>query len=258
MPFTLAHPAAVLPLRKKLFLSALVIGSMAPDFHYFIYFAPDAEASHSLPGTFLFSLPAGLALLWLFHRMLKKPIISLLPESQARKLMALAGPFPFTPVSRLLLILVSLVVGTLTHLLWDSFTHEAGWMVLHYPVLQTIVLNGTPWQRPLYNVLQHSSGILGMAAIAIWLGRWIQHASAQPLPAEMQMPDQTRRRILLTMTAVSLSCSLAFASYRYAIHHRVPHFAAGFAIAIIIVSFVQLVLYSAWWWKMRKPLTTTY
>jgi hypothetical protein len=32
MPFTLAHPAVVVPLsRQRLFLSALVIGSMTPD-----------------------------------------------------------------------------------------------------------------------------------------------------------------------------------------------------------------------------------
>ena len=45
MPLTIAHPAAVLPFRhSRLPISALVIGSLAPDFEYFLHlhanFAP--------------------------------------------------------------------------------------------------------------------------------------------------------------------------------------------------------------------------
>src|SRR5215467_12574272 len=37
VPFTFSHPAAVLPLaRRGLVFSALVVGSMAPDFPYFV------------------------------------------------------------------------------------------------------------------------------------------------------------------------------------------------------------------------------
>jgi hypothetical protein len=37
MPFTLAHPAIVVPLAlQRLILSALIIGSMTPDLEYFI------------------------------------------------------------------------------------------------------------------------------------------------------------------------------------------------------------------------------
>jgi hypothetical protein len=256
LPFTLAHPAAVLPLRKKLLLSALVVGSMAPDFHYFFYFAPDAEASHSFPNTFLYSLPMGLALLWLFHRFMKRPIISLLPESQVQKLVAFAGPFPFTPVSRLLLILGSLIAGTLTHLLWDSFTHEQGWMVLHFPALQMIVLNSSSFQRPFYNVLQHLSSILGMAVMAIWYGRWLRKTPARPLPADMEITPNQRRWAVTGMTILSLVLSLAYAWYRYTIYYRFPHFVAGFLIAMITVTFVEMALFSAWWWRARRPSTT--
>ncbi len=39
MPFTFAHPAAVLPFMKKqskyISVTALILGSMAPDFEYF-------------------------------------------------------------------------------------------------------------------------------------------------------------------------------------------------------------------------------
>jgi hypothetical protein len=51
VPFTLAHPAAAVPLLRPLgrrgLLSALVIGSMAPDLWYFVPFDVTRADSHS-------------------------------------------------------------------------------------------------------------------------------------------------------------------------------------------------------------------
>jgi hypothetical protein len=60
MPFPLAHPAAVLPLRRvqALCFPALVLGSLTPDFGYL--FADLSRLSHHLLGSLLFCLPAGL------------------------------------------------------------------------------------------------------------------------------------------------------------------------------------------------------
>ncbi len=56
MPFTLAHPAAVLPVKNKwphLFNgTALILGSMAPDFEYFIRFKAQGTIGHSIPPPF--------------------------------------------------------------------------------------------------------------------------------------------------------------------------------------------------------------
>lgn len=44
MPFTFAHPATVLPFAKKhskhISVTALILGSMAPDFEYFCTLDP--------------------------------------------------------------------------------------------------------------------------------------------------------------------------------------------------------------------------
>lgn len=67
MPNPIAHPAVAVPFtRAGLVLSALVIGSVAPDFGYAIpmtnpYFMNTAS------GLILFDVPAGFALLWLFQ-----------------------------------------------------------------------------------------------------------------------------------------------------------------------------------------------
>jgi hypothetical protein len=55
MPFTFAHPAIILPLYKKphLFsMTALIIGSMVPDFEYFLKVAVKSALNHSLAGIF--------------------------------------------------------------------------------------------------------------------------------------------------------------------------------------------------------------
>jgi hypothetical protein len=60
LPLTLAHPAAVLPFRRWFVFSGLVIGSLAPDFEYFLYVPDSLRIGHTLPGVFLFCLPVGL------------------------------------------------------------------------------------------------------------------------------------------------------------------------------------------------------
>lgn len=240
-------------MRKQLVLSALVVGSMAPDFHYYFYLAPDAEVSHSLSGTFFYCLPAGLAVLWIFHTLLKRPIISLFPETQAQKLMALAGEFRFTPLPRTLLIALSLVVGTLTHLLWDSFTHSGGWVVQEVPFLQTVVLPQVFRGRSVFSVLQHGSTVLGMAAILIAYWLWLKKASPQNLPAEMRLTPTIRRSWLAAMTLITLALSLLYGWQKFNIYQRFSALVVGFAIGMITVTFAQLVTYSVWWrWTAKK------
>lgn len=53
MPFTLAHPAVVLPLRHRLLhQEALIIGSMSPDFLYFLYGQASQSFGHRFDGFF--------------------------------------------------------------------------------------------------------------------------------------------------------------------------------------------------------------
>src|SRR5882672_6336607 len=69
MPFTLAHPAAVLPLRRwpRLDFVALVIGSMTPDFGYYLLLPDMRLETHSFAGSLETCLPVGLLLVLLFH-----------------------------------------------------------------------------------------------------------------------------------------------------------------------------------------------
>ena len=76
MPTPIAHPAAAIPFaRVGLAFSALVVGSIASDFGYF-FELPEGYFMYTVPGLILFDVPTGLVLLWLFHTLLKWPLLA--------------------------------------------------------------------------------------------------------------------------------------------------------------------------------------
>src|SRR5579872_1927354 len=133
MPFTLAHPAAVLPFRRycpRYFnFPALIIGSLAPDIGYCFGRLRVDEFSHRFVGSLGFCLPVGLLMLGMFYG-LRHPIVGMLPASQRKVFLPLCE----RPPGSLLAIIISLLIGAWTHLLWDSFTHKNGWLAVHLPI----------------------------------------------------------------------------------------------------------------------------
>ena len=157
MPFTLSHAAVAAPLsRRGLVLSALVIGSMAPDFEFFLRLSLLSRWGHTPLGIFLFALPAGLAALWLFHAVLKRPLLALLPQTLQTALAPVAARFTFGPPRQFVRILLSLLIGSLTHALFDSITHENAPAVQLIAWLRiTIAVPFFPPQ-PVFHLLQYA------------------------------------------------------------------------------------------------------
>lgn len=83
MPFTFSHPAIILPLTylpKKWFsLTGLVIGSLTPDFEYFIRMRIKSDYSHTIEGLFWFDLPLGLLIAFIFHNIVRDSLFDNLP-----------------------------------------------------------------------------------------------------------------------------------------------------------------------------------
>lgn len=204
MPFTLAHGAAALPFqRTRLVYSAVLVGTFAPDFEYFLRLAPDDRFSHTLLGTFSLTLPLALVVLWLFHRFVKAPVIALLPDVLQTRLEAYRMRFQFWGASRFLLIIVSLLLGVATHLAWDSFTHPNTWMYYHWSLLRTPV--GLPFPRalPTYKVFQHGSTFAGIALLSMYFLCWYRATPVSPrVSASRMLPE---RKVLVISAVIGLA-----------------------------------------------------
>ncbi|MFF3679333.1 DUF4184 family protein [Streptomyces sp. NPDC002120] len=196
MPFTLSHAAAVLPAvrrtgraRGPLVASALVLGSFAPDTFYFTDAVVEGVMAygtftHSLAGVFTLDavLTAVLVGCWL---LLREPLIALLPRGwrgrvhafvrgeewrERRRLPALAAWF-----------YVSAVVGSLTHVVWDSFTHIDRWGTNALPELEEPLAFGLP----LYSYLQYGTSAVAACALLWFTATALRRLPASPAPASV-------------------------------------------------------------------------
>jgi hypothetical protein len=169
MPFTLAHPAAAMPLARPLgrfgVLPALIIGAMIPDFAYFRPFLDVGRRSHTVAGLFLFCLPVGGIVYVLFRVVLARPMLALLPDA-VRSRVRLRRDFP--PLA----IVVSVLAGAATHLVWDSFTHDGTPMVEAIPILRRELVTVGGYPLRVHRLLQHVSTVIGVSLILAWLVRW--------------------------------------------------------------------------------------
>lgn len=201
MPFTLAHPAAIVPLvpvlQRRLggraVLSALIVGSMAPDIAFLLPIGISRTQSHSLAGLVWCCLPVGLAVYLVFHWLLKAPLIDLLPHHAYSRLHPYARPAAAITWRLLPVILLCILVGAVTHLAWDSFTHRGSFAVRSLPFLRVHLFTGGGFWIYLYTALQWICSFIGLAVLAWWARRWIaatpqsELAPASPLSPRQQL-----------------------------------------------------------------------
>jgi hypothetical protein len=150
MPFTFAHPAAAIPFlryRNRFRMDAMILGTMAPDFEYFLRGRPYGIYGHTLPGIVLFDLPLVVAV-YLVGRYLVLPTIgSYLPHAFQPK-----QPQSRSGIYAAFVFVYSSLIGVLSHIAWDSFTHADGAVVKHVAMLdETIRIHGLG--IPVYKIL---------------------------------------------------------------------------------------------------------
>jgi len=250
MPFTLAHPAAALPLRRKpLVLSALVIGSMAPDFEYLLHLAPRSTISHTIPGLLVFCLPTGFIVFCLFHRLWKVPVIHLLPLRHRQRLLAFSTSFPLASVMNCLSVAFSILLGATTHLVWDAFTHKYGWAVGFFPFLSAPLVKTGFLTLPLYKILQHGSSALGMTCLIVAYFRWLRRAT--PVPETRAAISITSRwRIVSIILLTSLASALTYAFLRATpleSQRDIMTFIGLAVVAFLAMILVEITLLGVWW-----------
>jgi biotin transporter BioY len=210
MPATFVHPAAVLPFRvigKRWFnFTALVIGSVTPDFGYYIRRFDLATYAHSFAGTIVLCLPSGLVAFAIF-RMLRAPLCYALPQPHRSALTPLAQARLSFTTRTLVVLCLSVLVGAWTHTIADSCTHKTGWTVHRLPWLQRTLFQIGAADFPVHQLLQHAGSTLGSIALFATYVYWLRR---QPHRAPEE-PDalRDRTRILLIVLIMLIAVAIA-------------------------------------------------
>lgn len=177
----MAHPLAVLPFRGTAYvMPALVIGSMIPDLPHFASEGSGYTKSHSLTGLFTVDLAAGLLLLAVWQLIVFPAYDAQLPNRMRRW-----SPPRRMPWRWWLLAVPSVLLGSVTHLLWDLLTHNWSPLATVFPVMHREV---GPW--PVYLWLQYVSSAVGMLVLALILWRRWRRSAPRSGPEEAQPADQ--------------------------------------------------------------------
>ncbi|MCX4810316.1 DUF4184 family protein [Streptomyces sp. NBC_01239] len=219
MPFTLSHAAAVLPAvrgdgrgRGRLVPAVLVAGSFAPDMTYYAASAvPGAmefgEVTHSFPGVFTVDVAIAwtTVALWL---LLREPLVALLPRTRRPRpatLLRCGTPRARATPSLAVRWYVSAVLGALTHVVWDAFTHHDRWGVRLFPTLDRELAG-----RPLFSLLQYGTSAIGALLITAFMVRALRRVpAAEPVGVPLlSTRDRWAAGIFLT------ACALAAATER--------------------------------------------
>lgn len=243
MPFTFSHPAIVLPLnrftKKWLSLTGLIIGSMVPDFEYFIRMNLQSIYSHSLTGLFYFNLPLGILLTYWFHYLIKDTLVNISPKwLQIRLINRLSFNWHEYMKKNWVWVCISILAGAVSHILWDSFTHKSRIMIRILPSLQTTI-SLFYLQLPVYKIIQHISTVLGGFFLLIEILR-LPHNNKK----NSTMKPNLRLALILLFTSIFIFIIRLYLTPRYNIS---GHLVAGIIGAILF----PLTVISGWI-KLKK------
>ena len=236
MPFTASHPAIILPLIRlrsaSVSASCLIVGSITPDFEYFLTMKLTGRFSHTLTGAFLFDLPVAGLMVLIFHGIIKGPLIDSLPGYFYRRLVDLQQ-FDFFRGFRTSFIgyTMCLLAGIFSHLVWDSFTHANEFFVEGFPLLSMPVQVLDLPEFPLFRYLQHISTGVG----ALYIIYFFHH---QPVIGKSNSVDWTYwiSILLISSLAFVIRWSSGFEYYGDVIATII----ASILLAIVIMSSIRL------------------
>lgn len=142
-------------------------GSVAPDFEYFLRLKAITHYSHTWKGIFWFDLPLSIALILVFHLIVKRPLIGSLPEFLSSRLVAFEHTDWMNYFRRNVpTVVISVIIGAASHIIWDGFTHENGMFLERFSIL-THEYSIAGRSMKLYSILQYASSAFGAGLILL-------------------------------------------------------------------------------------------
>jgi hypothetical protein len=145
-------------------------------------------------------LPTGF-ILFVLVRLLHRPIANLLPEPHRSALLSMPQVPRLVSLPILVAAAVSIILGAMTHNIWDSFTHPTGYMVAKLPLLSESVGMLANSNVRVYDLLQHASTLCGLLVVATAYVKWLKRVKSHtPLNSRN---DRWRYALLFALLAAA-------------------------------------------------------
>jgi membrane-bound metal-dependent hydrolase YbcI (DUF457 family) len=232
VPFTLAHPAAVLPLRRVgLPLAAMVCGSMTPDVPLFVRGPFSYGFTHSLLGVVTADLALAITALAAWCWVLRDAVVDLSPAMVRERL----PPRARYSVRQWALVVPAAVIGSFSHVSWDAFTHRGRWGVERIGWLHT-----THGWFAGYQWAQYASGAAGLAVVALWAGEHLGRLPRRARPRRVSAPGT--RLLLGAAAAVTVTAAVTAGSQAPAGLHAMAYRGAVWGTAALVAGVCLLSL----------------
>ena len=164
---------------------------MAPDLTYYVslpWLDPPGTtlltAAHHMSSVFWLDPLMAVVLLVVFHVLLKRPAVALLPSAAAGRVWQPAERFVWRRVAAVWWIALSLVIGAATHVVWDRLDDAFG--------------------EDQSTKVDLVSGVLGLAVLVVWVWRWWRVTPVRPIPGVLRLPVGLRTVVWGVVVAVPL------------------------------------------------------
>jgi hypothetical protein len=247
VPFTVSHAVVALPaVRGPLPAAAVAAGAMAPDVPLFLGGGLSYADTHAFPSLLVTALPAAAVLLALWGILLRPAAGILLPAAVASRLPAAWADRPRPTVRGALLALAALLLGVLTHVAWDAFTHAGRVGTELLPVL------AQPWgPLPGYRWIQYASSVAGLVVLLVAGALALRRAEPRPVPRARE-----GRALRITLAAAVVAIAVAavlvpvamdgvprhVAALRQLVYDAITRGGAALAVAVLLAALAATAL----------------
>ena len=165
MPFTLSHAVLAPPISKltggRLPIAALAIGCMVPDL-FRLFTNANYGGSHQWSGLIVPNLLLGLVFCLIWYTLYRPMIFAFF---------GLEKPLNITSLNRfcgfVLGMMIAIIVGTTTHIIWDGLTH-VDFRTFAFKEILMQPIHISTHSYPLHRVLQ-----IGLSALALPVLAWM-------------------------------------------------------------------------------------
>lgn len=204
MPFTLSHAVLAPPLAKlsknTLPIAALAIGCMTPDL-YRLFTAESYTINHEWAGLFIPNLPIGLFFCLLWYLLYRPVLYRCFHIEDSLHLISFDHYCRF-----IIMVILAVLIGTSTHILWDGLTHgDERAFIFEQQLRQPIEFLHHSY--PLHRILQ-----IGFSVMTLPILTWmcVKYLKEHRIKAAKQSYALFNALIILIPFIIGLGCFINF------------------------------------------------